>query len=64
LRQGRNSMARKQKYKNSIGRKHYQGEKWRDKSLVYQGRYCARVAIQWQENKSIRSQGLYSNIRD
>ena len=28
-------MARKQKYKNSIGRKHYQEEKQRGKSLIY-----------------------------
>jgi hypothetical protein len=27
LRKGGNTMAQKQKYKNSIGRKHYQGEK-------------------------------------
>jgi hypothetical protein len=47
---------------SELGRKHYQGEKYRGKGLIYQGRYSTRAAMQWQENKSIRSKGLYSNI--
>jgi hypothetical protein len=32
------------------------------KGSIYRGRYCPRMTIQWQENKSTRNQGLYSNI--
>jgi hypothetical protein len=30
------------------------------KGSIYRGRYCPRMTIQWQENKSRRNQGLYS----
>jgi hypothetical protein len=45
-------------------REAYSSRSRETKNSIYQGRYCARMAIQWQDNKSIRSQGLYSNIRD
>ena len=40
-------MARKQKCKNLIGRNHYQGEKYRGKSLIY---IKVDIAQEWQYN--------------
>jgi hypothetical protein len=33
-------------------------------SSIYQGGYCPRMTIQWQENKSRRFKGYIANIMD